>query len=124
MFDPGSMARDRPRPGSDRLLCARLTGVAHRHARFGGLTEDEKAAGAAELKEAADGRSDLLAEIAGISLGVTETKGEEYKAQGQAVAELCRMAGADESLIPQWLEEGWCRAEAARRPPFSGGVRQ
>jgi hypothetical protein len=35
------------------------------------------------------------------------------------MAELCRLAGADESLIPQWVEEGRHRAEAALLPPFS-----
>jgi hypothetical protein len=37
-------------------------------------------------------------------------------AQAQAVAELCRLAGADASLIPQWIEEGRRRAEARRVP--------
>jgi hypothetical protein len=35
------------------------------------------------------------------------------------VAELCRLAGADEALIPGWIEEGKRRAEAAQLPPFS-----
>ena len=28
------------------------------------------------------------------------------------MAELCRMAAADEALIPQWIQEGRRRAEA------------
>lgn len=28
---------------------------------------------------------------------------------GEAVTELCRLAGADEDLIPQWAEKGWRR---------------
>jgi hypothetical protein len=43
----------------------------------------------------------------------------EYQARGQAVAELCPMAGADEALIPQWIREGRRRAEVAQLPPFS-----
>ena len=35
------------------------------------------------------------------------------------MAELCRMAGADEALIPQWIQEGCRRVEAATLPPFS-----
>jgi hypothetical protein len=35
------------------------------------------------------------------------------------VAELCRMAGADEALILQWIQEGRRRAGAAQLPPFS-----
>jgi hypothetical protein len=119
MFDPGLMAHDRPGPDRDRLLAARLTGIAGRHARWGALDEDEAAAAAAELQEVAGGRADLLAEVAGISLGTGEGKAPEYQAQAQAVADLCRAAGADEQAIPGWIEEGRCRAEAAGKPPFS-----
>jgi hypothetical protein len=47
-----------------------------------------------------DGRRspDLLTEVAGISLGASEGKGKEYQAQAQAIAGLCRLAGADEGL--------------------------
>jgi hypothetical protein len=117
------MAYDRPRPAADRLLVAKLTGVARRHAQWGTLDDAQKAAGVAELREAAGDRADLLAEVAGVALGTTERKGPEYGALGQGVAELCRLAVADETLIPEWIEEGRRRAEAAQRPPFSGGVR-
>jgi hypothetical protein len=113
------MAHERPRPAADRLLVARLTGIAQRHARWGALTGDEKAADAAELREIAGGRGDLLAEVVGLYLGTAEGKGDEYRAQAQAVAELCRMADADETLIPGWIEEGRRRAEVRRMPPFS-----
>jgi hypothetical protein len=120
MFDSGQIPHDRPGPGRDRLLAARLAGVANRHARFGGLTEAEKTAGATELREAAGSRGDLLAEIAGLAIGTAEARGEEYRARGQAIAELCRLAGADESLIGQWAEEGRRRVAIRRKPPFSG----
>jgi hypothetical protein len=113
------MAQDHYRADSGRLLNARLWGIALRHARWGGLTGAEKASGAAELREAADDRGDLLAEVAGLALGSDESRGPEYEVRGQAVAELCRMAGADEALIPRWIEEGRRRAEAAKPPPFS-----
>lgn len=113
------MAHDHDRADSGRLLSARLSGIALRHARWGGLTEAGKASGAAELEEVAGDRGDLLAQVAGLVLGSAESKGPEYEARGQAVAELCRMAGADEALIPQWIEEGRRRAEAAKLPPFS-----
>lgn len=51
------------------MLTARLTGIARGHARWGNLTEDQAAAAVAELREVADGRADLLAEVAGIALG-------------------------------------------------------
>ena len=113
------MARDRPGADSDRLTAAALSGAALRHARWGGLTEAQKAAGAAELQEIAGSRSDLLAQTAGLALGASEGKGQEYELRGQAVAKVCGLAGADEDLIPRWVEEGRRRAEAARLPPFS-----
>lgn len=61
MFDPGLMAHDRPGPDLDRLLAARITGIAMRRARWGDLTEAGKAAGAAELRQVAGDRGDLLA---------------------------------------------------------------
>ena len=119
MFDPGQMGRDHARAGSGRLLSARLSSIALRRARWGGLTEAEKAPAVAELREIAGDRGDLLAEVAGLALGSAENKGPEYEARGQAVAELCRMAGADQALIPQWIQQGRRRAEAAKLPPFS-----
>ena len=113
------MADDHSRTGSGRLLSARLSGIALRHARWGGLTAAEKAAAAAELSEVAGNRGDLLAEVAGLALGSAERRGQEYQVRGQAVAELCRMAGADEALIPQWVQEGRRRAEASQLQPFS-----
>jgi hypothetical protein len=113
------MSHEHRAPDRDRLLTARLDGIARRHARWGGLTEAGKAAGAAELRQVAGDRSDLLAEVAGLALGTAEGKGREYQGRGQAIAELCRMAGAGESLIPQWLQVGRERAAMAGRPPFS-----
>ena len=105
------MVRDHYRPDSSRLLSARLSGIALRHARFGGLTAAEQASGTAECKEVAGDRGDLLAEVAGLMLGTAQSKGPEYEARSQTVAELCRMAGADEAAIPQWIHEGRRRAE-------------
>jgi hypothetical protein len=116
-FDPSRVPQDRPGPDADRLLIARLDGIALRHARSGGLDDDAKTAGAAELREVAGGRSDLLAEVAGTKLGASESKGSEYMARAEAVAELCRLAGADETLIPQWIDEGKRRVEIRRHPP-------
>jgi hypothetical protein len=93
------MARDHDQADSGRLLSAHLSGIALRHARWGGLTEAGKASGAAELPEVAGDRGDLLAEVAGLALGSANSRGPEYEARGQAVAEPCRMAGADEALI-------------------------
>jgi hypothetical protein len=113
------MTRSRSGPDSDRLTVARLDGIATRRARWGAATEDQMTAGAAELRELAADRPDLLAEVAGIALGTAERKGSEYRARAQAIAGLCRQAGADEDAIPEWIAEGRRRAEAARPPPLS-----
>ena len=103
---------------SARLVAAGLMGAALRHARWREPTESEAADAVAELQEIVVGRDDgaaLLAETAGILAGFHEAGPEEAKAA--AAAELCRLAGADEALIPQWFEEGRRRAAAARMPP-------
>ena len=82
------------RPQADRILIARLTGIARRHARLGELTADGEAAAVAELRELTAGRADLLAEVAGIEAGATE--GEHDEAWGRQASRLCRLAGADE----------------------------
>jgi hypothetical protein len=122
VFDPCRMAQDHPGRDRDRLLVARLTAAARRHACWGGLTQAQKAAGGSELRELAD-RPDLLAEVAGLALGAAEGKGDEHHAQAQAVAEVCRLAGADEDLVQQWIGEGRRRAGAAQLPPFSRPAR-
>jgi hypothetical protein len=114
-----AISGDRPSPDVDRLLIARISGIARRHARWGGLTEAEEAAGAAELRDVAAGRTDLLAEEAGIELGSAETQGEHERARAEQIRRLCRLAGAEEDLIPRWAEVGREPARLAGKPPFS-----
>jgi hypothetical protein len=97
------------------MIVAELTGEARHHAKWRSLTEDEEAAAVAELRALAGGRGDLLAEVAGIFEGTSE--GEPDEPLARCAARLCRNAGADETLIPQWIAEGRRRAEAARKPP-------
>ena len=61
-----------PRPQADRILVAQLTGEARHHAKWCDLTGDEEAAAVAALRELADGRADLLAEVAGVLEGARE----------------------------------------------------
>jgi len=105
------------RPQADRLLVAELYGEARRRARWRELDGEEEAAAVAELRELADGRADLLAEVAGIFEGAHEGKLDEPLAR--QAAQLCRKAGADESAIPAWIVEGRRRAANAGKPPFS-----
>lgn len=117
VFDPDAMARDRRAPDHDRLLVARISGIARRHASWRAPAGNEIAAAAAELREVAGDRPDLLAEEAGIQLGFHEGGLDEPRAK--AAAQLLIAAGADESLIPGWIDEGRRRAEIRHRPPFS-----
>ena len=56
----------------DRLLAARLDGIAKRHAGWRQPTEPETAAAVEKLRAIAADRPDLLAEVAGILLGFYE----------------------------------------------------
>src|SRR5580700_4373654 len=115
------MAHDRYGPDRDRLVIAVLSGAAKRHAQWRDLAEAETEVAVAELHEIANGRSDLLAETAGILLGASE--GRPNEPVSKAAAQLCIAAGADESLIPQWIDEGRRRAAAACLMPHSGHPR-
>ena len=99
-------------PESDRILVREIRGEARRHVSRGELTANGNAAAVAGLRELAAGRADLLAEAAGTLLGASEG-GLDEPLMRQA-AELCRAAGADEALIPGWVEEGRRRADVAR----------
>ena len=72
----------------------------------------------------AAGRTDLLAEEAGIEPGFAESQGKHEQARAKQIVSLCRLAGADEGLIPRWAEIGRERAKLTGRPPFSQPVRR
>ena len=108
------------RPQPDRLLVAELYGEARHRARWRDLSSEEETAAVAEVRQLADGRADLLAEVAGILEGARE--GEPDEPLARQAAGLCRKAGADPEVIPAWIEEGRRRAANARQPPFSGGL--
>jgi len=106
---------------ADRILVAKLAGEARFHARWRRLSTEEEAAALAGLRALANGRADLLAEVAGIFEGTSE--GELDEPLALCAAWLCRQAGADPAAIPAWIEEGRRRSANARQPPFSGGPR-
>jgi hypothetical protein len=109
------------RPQAGRLLAAQISGEARHRARWRDLGSDEEAAAVAALRELAGGRTDLLAEVAGLLEGASEGELEEPFAR--QAAGLCRLAGADAETIPAWIAEGRRRRAAARMPPPAGGVR-
>jgi hypothetical protein len=97
---------------TDRILIARLTGTADRHARRPPLTEAQHHAAIAELTDIAAGRADLLAECAGVTAGYHQ--GDPDERRHLIAAQLCIDAGADTTQIPRWVEEGHRRASTAR----------
>jgi hypothetical protein len=96
----------------DRILLAQITGTAHRHASSLGTAGQHRAAALADLADLAAGRSDLLAECAGIAIGCHE--GDLDEVRYLSVAQLCIEAGADQAVVPRWIAEG--RRRARERP--------
>jgi hypothetical protein len=93
------------REKQDRILSARIAGIASRHASTrGSLAGPARDAALIELAELAAGRSDLLARFAGLEVGLHE--GELDEERHLLAAQLCVDAGADISLIPRWIDEG------------------
>jgi len=92
----------------DRILHAWLAGTA-RH--LAANTEVSKADATAQLRELAAGRTDLLAEVAGIALGLSAGRMDAYL--GRRVADLCIAAGADQDQLADWIAEGRNRAAHA-----------
>jgi hypothetical protein len=94
----------------DRILIATIAGVASRHARTrGGLTGTARAAAVAELAELAAGRRDLLAQHAGMTVGLIDEDDIDAD-QRLLAAQLCVEAGADTGQIQRWIDAGQRRA--------------
>ncbi len=97
----------------DRITVARLSAVASRHAARGTITDEQRAEAQAELAAIAAGRTDLLAQEAGINLGFATMQDGSEHAVRQLAAELCIEAGADSELVPVWEQAGRERARKA-----------
>jgi hypothetical protein len=105
-----------PPPDPARIAVAQLQGAAKHWARYRRTSREEALA---ELGEILHGRDDgpaLLAEAAGILLGACREP--ELEAEAGRAAGLLREAGADETLIPEWIEVGRQRVRDAAEPPF------
>jgi hypothetical protein len=115
-------------PEQDRLTLARIAGIVGRHCRTGALNEAERRAAVAELSAEAGGRVDLLAQHAGLALGLSQSlslgsrdgAAEMLSVQHALEAELCLEAGADESQVPYWAELSRRRAATPRQRPYTG----
>lgn len=103
---------------ADGLVVAQLAGAAARHASSRSLSADQETAALAELREIAAGRSDLLAQEAGLALGFGEAQPDADRYR--RMAELLLKAGADAAVIPRWVEVGRDRARSGRAKPYAG----
>jgi hypothetical protein len=86
----------RPPPEPDGIITARLFGAAGRHVPRGWRdpTDDQIATAAAELREIAGGRTDLLSEVPGLMMGTPDD--DSYLRHHQIAARYLIAAGADE----------------------------
>jgi hypothetical protein len=112
-YDAGVVSAD-----SDRMVAARIAGITRRHARGRALTGAEEAAALADLAEVAGGRVDLLAQQAGLAIGFHERDADAPVYL--QIAQLCIKAGADMTLISQWIDEGRRRTAETRRSRSPG----
>ncbi len=105
------MAITRRKPDSDGITTAQLAGTAGRYVSRKPLDVE---AAVAELREIANGRGDLLAERAGMTLGSYARDNRDESARKAVVAALLIAAGADLTRLTEWIEEGQQRAERLR----------
>jgi hypothetical protein len=105
------VAVDRPKPDPDGITVAQLAGTAGRYVSQKPLDVD---AAITELREIANGRGDLLAERAGLTLGFYARENRDEWSRKALQAALLIAAGADLTRLPEWIEEGQQRAERIR----------
>jgi hypothetical protein len=105
------MAIARRKPDPDGITTAQLAGAAGRYVSRKPLDVE---AAVAELREIANGRRDLLAERAGITLGFYARENRDEWQRKALEAALCIAAGADLTRLTEWIVEGQDRAERIR----------
>jgi hypothetical protein len=105
------MAVKRAKPSPDGIITAQLAGTAKRHASREPLDID---AAIAEVREIANGRGDLLAERAGLTLGFYARDNKDEWARRALQAALLVAAGADLTRLTEWIAVGQERAERIR----------
>jgi hypothetical protein len=98
-------------PGPDGLVTASLHAIASRHGSLigSGRGTDRRAA-VTEVRDRAAGRTDLLAEVAGIVWGSGSVNRSTQWWRAEPAAVLLLEAGADPDLVPRWFEIGQQRA--------------
>jgi hypothetical protein len=105
------MAIARRKPDPDGITRAELAGTVGRYVSQRPLDVE---AAVTELREIANGRADLLAERAGITLGFYARENRDEWPHKALAAALLIAAGADLTRLTEWIEEGQERAERIR----------
>jgi hypothetical protein len=105
------MAIARRRPDPDGITTAQLAGTVGRYVSRKPLDVE---AAVAELREIANGRGDLLAERAGVTLGFYARENRDEWQRKTLEAALCIAAGADLTRLTEWIAVGQERAERIR----------
>ncbi|TDD64494.1 hypothetical protein E1262_28005 [Jiangella aurantiaca] len=113
MFETWAVARGR-RPDPDKILAAKLDASARR-AAFDGATPDDAAS---ELRALADGRVDILTQVAGHMAGLWSARAR-YDGGIALIAAgfLVRAVGTEEMdlELADWVEEGRFAARRTER---------
>jgi hypothetical protein len=104
---PSSAAKPTP----DGITTAQLAGTV---GRFVSRKPLDVEAAVTELGEIANGRADLLAERAGITLGFYARQNRDEWQRRALQAALLIAAGADLTKLTEWIVEGQQRAERPR----------
>jgi hypothetical protein len=105
------MAIARRKPDPDGITTAQLAGTAGRYVSRKPLDVE---AAVTELREIANGRGDLLAERAGITLGFYARENRDEWQSKALQAALLIAAGADLTRLTEWIAVGQERAETIR----------
>ncbi|HEY8112864.1 MAG TPA: hypothetical protein VII16_08345 [Actinomycetes bacterium] len=105
------MAIARRKPDPDGIVTAQLAGTVGRYVSRKPLDVE---ATVAELREIANGRADLLAERAGITLGFYAGENRDEWQHQALEAALLIAAGADLTRLSEWIAVGQERAERVR----------
>jgi hypothetical protein len=105
------MAIARRKPDPDGITTAQLAGTTGRYA---GRKPLDVEAAVTELREIANGRADLLAERAGITLGFYAHENRDEWQRKALEAASCIAAGADLTRLTEWIAVGQERAERVR----------
>jgi hypothetical protein len=102
------MAIARRKPDPDGITTAQLAGTV---GRFVSRKPLDVEAAVTELREIANGRADLLAERARVTLGFYARENWDEWQRKALEAALLIAAGADLTRLTEWIEEGQQRAE-------------